>query len=68
LPARVWFDPIEAGLRRRVRGFIEALLEQEPILVLTPLLAAAGDLRPELPGGKNAFLKLNPSAWTNRQT
>ena len=24
-----WFDPIEAGLRGRVRGFIEELLEQE---------------------------------------
>jgi putative transposase len=24
-----WFDPIEAGIRDRVRGFIEALLEQE---------------------------------------
>ena len=24
-----WFDPIEAGLRERIRGFIEALVEQE---------------------------------------
>jgi putative transposase len=24
-----WFDPIEAGLRSRIRGFIEALLEEE---------------------------------------
>jgi putative transposase len=24
-----WFDPIEAGIRDRVRGFIEELLEQE---------------------------------------
>src|SRR3954463_3027263 len=24
-----WFDPIEAGIRGRVRGFIEELLEQE---------------------------------------
>src|SRR5690349_25124258 len=24
-----WFDPIEAGLRGRIRGFIEELLEQE---------------------------------------
>ena len=24
-----WFDPIEAGVRDRVRGFIEELLEQE---------------------------------------
>ncbi len=24
-----WFDPIEAGLRARVRGFIETMLEEE---------------------------------------
>ena len=24
-----WFDPIEAGLRERIRGFIEELVEQE---------------------------------------
>ena len=24
-----WFDPIEAGLRERIRGFIGELLEQE---------------------------------------
>ena len=24
-----WFDPIEAGLRAKVRGFIEALIEEE---------------------------------------
>ena len=24
-----WFDPIEVGIRERVRGFIEELLEQE---------------------------------------
>ena len=24
-----WFDPIEAGLRERIRGLIEELLEQE---------------------------------------
>src|SRR5687768_16044811 len=24
-----WFDPIEAGLRGRIRGFIEELIEQE---------------------------------------
>ena len=23
-----WFDPIEAGIRDRVRGFIESLLEE----------------------------------------
>ena len=26
---QVWFDPIEAGIRERVRGFIEELLEEE---------------------------------------
>jgi transposase-like protein len=25
----VWFDPIEAGIRDRVRGFIEELIAQE---------------------------------------
>jgi len=25
-----WFDPIEAGVRDRVRGFIEAMIEGEP--------------------------------------
>jgi len=29
-----WFDPIEAGIRERVRGFIEELLEQELTAVL----------------------------------
>jgi putative transposase len=24
-----WFDPIEAGLRERIRGFLEELFEQE---------------------------------------
>jgi len=35
-----WFDPIEAGIRDRVRGFIEELLEQE-------LTAALGRTRHE---------------------
>ncbi len=35
-----WFDPIEAGIRDRVRGFIEELLEQE-------LTAALGRARHE---------------------
>ena len=30
-----WFDPIEAGLRTRVRGFIETLLEEELTAVLS---------------------------------
>src|SRR3954467_14959227 len=29
LVGEAWFDPIEAGLRERIRGFIEELLEQE---------------------------------------
>jgi transposase-like protein len=33
-----WFDPIEAGLRERIRGFIEELIEQE-------LAAALGQTR-----------------------
>ncbi len=28
LAGEAWFDPIEAGIRERVRGFIEELLEQ----------------------------------------
>ena len=35
-----WFDPIEAGIRDRVRGFIQELLEQE-------LAAALGRTRHE---------------------
>src|SRR3954467_1974977 len=29
LAGEAWFDPIEAGLRERIRGFIEELLQQE---------------------------------------
>lgn len=29
-----WFDPIEAGLRERIRGFIEAMLEEELAVAL----------------------------------
>src|SRR3954468_25003106 len=39
-----WFDPIEAGLRERVRGFIEELIEQE-------LTEALGRRRHERGGG-----------------
>src|SRR3954453_22276437 len=38
-----WFDPIEAGLRERVRGFIEGLIEQE--------LTEARGRRRHAPGG-----------------
>ena len=40
-----WFDPIEAGIRDRVRGFIEELLEQE-------LAAALGRARHERAAGE----------------
>ena len=40
-----WFDPIEAGIRERVRGFIEELLEQE-------LTAALGRPRHERAAGE----------------
>jgi len=40
-----WFDPIEAGIRERVRGFIEELLEQE-------LTAALGRGRSERATGE----------------
>ncbi len=33
-----WFDPVEAGLRGRIRGFIEAMLEEE----LTAALGGGG--------------------------
>src|SRR3954466_11510246 len=39
-----WFDPIEAGLRGRIRGLIEELVEQE-------LAAALGRGRYERAGG-----------------
>ena len=29
LTPEVWFDPIEAELRERVRGFLEEMIEQE---------------------------------------
>ena len=43
-----WFDPIEAGIRERVRGFIEELLEQE-------LTAALGRTRHERAVGGQAL-------------
>ena len=39
------FDPVEAGVRRRVRGFIETILEEE-------LQAALGRGRYERSGGR----------------
>ena len=29
-----WFDPIEAGLRQRIRGFLEEMIEQEAAAAL----------------------------------
>ena len=40
-----WFDPIEAGIRERVRGFIQELMEQE-------LTAALGRDRCERASGE----------------
>jgi transposase-like protein len=38
-----WFDPLEAGVRGRVRGFIEALLEEELAAVLARPRYARGE-------------------------
>ena len=43
-----WFDPIEAGLRDRVRGFIEEMIEQE-------LAAVLGRERYERDGGNKGY-------------
>src|SRR5213595_2202533 len=32
--AEAWFDPIEAELRERVRGFLEEMVEQESTIAL----------------------------------
>src|SRR3954469_9588975 len=52
-----WFDPIEAGIRERIRGFIEALFEEE-------LTAALGRGRRERAGGA---LMGNGNATRERQ-
>ena len=31
-----WFDPLEAGVRQRIRSFIEAMLESELEAVIEP--------------------------------
>jgi hypothetical protein len=38
-----WFDPISSGLRERVRGFIETMLETE--LEAVPPVRVTGDIR-----------------------
>ena len=35
-----WFDPIEAGLRERMRGFIETMLEEELTAALGRVLSS----------------------------
>src|SRR3712207_9492538 len=45
LAGEAWFDPIEAGIRGRIRGFIEEVLEQE-------LTAALGRARHERAAGE----------------
>ncbi len=44
LLGEAWFDPIEMGIRDRIRGFIEALVDEE-------LNAALGRERYQRPGG-----------------
>ncbi len=41
-----WFDPIETGIRERIRGFIEALVEEE----LSNPLGRTRYQRPGCPG------------------
>src|SRR3954465_3559868 len=48
LAGEAWFDPIEAGLRERIRGFIEELLEPER----TAALGRRGHGRPAARGGR----------------
>src|SRR3954465_3071013 len=56
LIGEAWFDPIEAGIRDRVRGFIEELLEQE-------LTQALGRSRHERgAGGPNGYRNGAPRA------
>ena len=50
-----WFDPLENGVRTRIRGFIEELLEAE-------LDAALGRARYERPGGVGDEFPRGPPA------
>ena len=54
-----WFDPIEAGMRGRIRGFIEELVEQE-------LEAALGRGRYERAGGTQRASARAPQAAADR--
>ena len=55
-----WFDPIEAGIRDRVRGFIEELLEQELTQALGARSARAGR------GGAERLSERDPRAPASR--
>ena len=52
-----WFDPIEAALRERVRGFLEELVEQEAT-------AALG--RGRYQGSFNFRARRDDAMWTAR--
>src|SRR3712207_6630598 len=45
LAGEAWFDPLEAGLRGRIRGFIEELVEQELEAALGAGATSAGTPR-----------------------
>jgi putative transposase len=47
-----WFDPIEAGLRGRVRGFLQAMLEAELDEVLARAMPAARRRRARVGRGR----------------
>ena len=50
-----WFDPIEAGLRDRVRDFIQTMIESELEAVLSrPRYARRPKADPENNGGRTA--------------
>jgi hypothetical protein len=40
-----WFDPLEAGVRQRIRSFIEAMLESELDAATAGAMSALGCLR-----------------------
>jgi putative transposase len=55
-----WFDPIEAGIRERIRGFIEGLLEEE----LSDVLGRARYQRPGSPGSTREAVRPEPRRGT----
>ena len=56
-----WFDPIEAGLRGRIRGFIEAMLEEEVAAALGGGRAMNGT-----PAWPSSWQARAPVAWLIR--